>query len=177
MSSGKRDHHRTRAAIGCGVERARNDLRHARGIVDFGDPFRHAAERGAIVELLQSLALFDVARDLADEHDQRRRVLLRDVDAGRRIGGARPARDEADARPPGRLADGFGHHRRAALLAADGDGDVAVVEGVEHGEIAFARDAEDMTHAVLDQLVDQDLGGGADVFDGAHVRTHDHNSN
>ena len=41
----KPDHNRTRAAIGCGVERARNDLRHARGIVDFGHPFRHAAER------------------------------------------------------------------------------------------------------------------------------------
>ena len=79
--------------------------------------------------------------------------------------------------PPGRLADRFRHHRRPALLAADGDGDVAVVEGVEHGKIAFARDAEDMTHAVVDQLVDQDLGGGTDVFDGAHVRTHDHSSN
>ena len=104
---------------------------------------------GAIVELLQSLAAFDVARNLAGEHDQRRRVLLRDVDAGRRIGRTRPTRHETDARTPGRLADGFRHHRRPALLAADGDGDVAVVEGVEHGKIAFARDAEDMTHAVV----------------------------
>ena len=71
-----------------------------------------------------------------------------DVQAGRGVGGARAARDEADAGPAGELAVGLRHHRRAALLAADGDGDRRVVQRVEHGEIALARHAEDMLDAV-----------------------------
>ena len=117
------------------------------------------AEHRAIVELLERLALAHVARDLADEQDHRRGVLPRDMHAGRRIGGARPAGDEADAGPAGRLADGFRHDRRAALLPADGDGDVAVVAGVERGDIALARHAEHVTHAMNDELIDQNFGG------------------
>ena len=62
--------------------------------------------------------------------------------------------------PAGHLADRLRHHGGAALLPADGDADIAVVEGVERGEVALARHAEDMAHAVNAQLVDQDLGGG-----------------
>ena len=79
-----------------------------------------------------------------------------------------PARDEADARPAGRLADRFRHHRGAAFLAADRHGDVAVVKGVEHGEIAFAGHAEDVANAVVDQLIDQHLGGRSRVLMSAH---------
>ena len=72
---------------------------------------------------------------------------------------------------PGRpvsLADRFRHHRGAALLAADGHRDVAVVERVERREIAFARHAEHMVHAVDDQLVDQDFAAGAGAVIAAH---------
>ena len=99
--------------------------------------------------------------DLADEQDQRRRILHRDVDAGRGVGRARAARDEADAGPAGELAVGLRHHRRAALLAADRDGDRGVVQRVEHGEIALARHAEDVLDAVRRELVDEDLAAGA----------------
>ena len=85
---------------------------------------------------------------------------MRDMDAGRGIGGARPARHETDAGPAGRLADGLRHHRRAALLPADRERDVAVVEGVERGEIALARHAEGMVHAMRDQLIDEDFAAG-----------------
>jgi hypothetical protein len=51
------------------------------------------------------------------------------------------------------------------------------MEGVEHRQVTFARHAEDMTHAVPDQLVDQDLGSGADIPDGAHEQTHDRSDN
>ena len=73
---------------------------------------------------------------------------------------------------PGRpvdLADGFRHHRRAALVAAHGDGDVAVVKRIEHGEIAFAGHAEGVLDAVDDQLVDQHLGGGTQIILGFHM--------
>ena len=97
-------------------------------------------------------------------------ILARDVDARRGIGGARPAGDETDAGPAGDLADRLRHHGGAALLAADRDGEVGVVEGVEHRQIALARHAEDVAHAVDAQLIDQNLGGGAHIVLGAHGR-------
>ncbi len=95
--------------------------------------------------------------------------LVGDMDARRRIGGAGTAGDEADAGPTGHLADRLGHHRSAALMAAHGDGDVAVVKRIEHGEIALAGHAEDVADTVDDQLVDQHLGGGAQIVLGFHV--------
>ena len=164
------DHHRAGPAAGGGVEGARDDFRHACRIVDLGGPFRHAAEHRAQVELLQGFAILDVAGDLADEHDHRGRILLGDMDAGRGIGGARPARDEADAGPSGRLADRFRHHGGAAFLPADRDRELAVVKGVEDGQIAFARHAEDMGDAVDHQLIHQRFGGGAGLVERAHGR-------
>ena len=167
---GQRDHHRAGAAVAGGVEGARDDLGDARRIVDLGRPLRHRAEHRAVVELLERLALAHLARDLADEHDQRRGILPGDVDAGRGVGGARAAGDEDDARPAGDLADGLRHHRRAALLAADGELDRPVVERVERREIAFARHAEHVLHAVDEQLIDQDFAAGAGAVIGAkHV--------
>ena len=166
---GERDHHRAGTAAGRDMEGARHDLRHPRGIIDLGRPLGHGAEHGAVIELLERLALAHLARHLADEHDHRRGILLRDVDAGRGVGGARSAGDEADAGAPGHLADRFRHHRCAALVAAYGDGDVAVVKRIEHGEIAFARHAEGVPDAVDDQLIDQHLGSGAQIILGFHV--------
>jgi hypothetical protein len=56
----------------------------------------------------------------------------------------------------------FGHHGRAALLAADDQLDVAgVVERVEHRQIALAGDGEHPVDTVEPQLLDQDLGAAA----------------
>ena len=157
-------------AAGRRVEGARDDLGNARGIVDLGRPLGHGAEHGAVVELLERLALAHLAPDLADEHDHRRGVLPGDVDARRGIGCARPARDEGNARAAGGLADGLRHHRGAALLAADRERDLAIVEGVERGEVALARHAEHMLHAVGDELVDQNLAACPGAVIGAHWR-------
>ena len=158
----QRDHHRAGAAVAGGVEGARHEFGNARRIVDLGRPFGDAAEHRAVIEFLERLALAHVAADLADEHDHRRGILARDVNAGRGIGGARPARDEADAGPAGRLADRFRHHRRGAFVPADGERDIGmIVKGVERGQIAFARHAEDMAHAMDRQLIDEDFAAGA----------------
>ena len=148
---------------------ARHDFRHARRIVDLGRPFGHRAEHGAVIELLERLALLHVARHLADEHDDGRRILLGDVDARRGIGRARPAGDEDHARPAGRLADGLRHHAGAAFLSANRHREVAVMERIEHREIALAGHAEHVLHAMDAQLIDQHLGGGAHIVLGAHV--------
>ena len=167
---GQRDHHRAGAAVAGGVEGARDDLGDARRIVDLGRPFRHGAEHRAVIELLKRLALAHIARNLADKDNQRRRVLPGDMNAGRGIGGAGTAGDEDDARPAGDLADRLRHHGRAAFLTADGELDRPVVERVQRREIAFARHAEHVLHAVNEQLIDQNFTAGAGAVVGAqHV--------
>ena len=133
----------------------------ARRIVDLGDPFGERAEHRAVVDLLERLALAHAARDLADEQDHRRRILLGDVDAGEALVAPGPRVTKQMPGRPVSLPCGLRHHGRAALLPADGDGDVGVVQRVEHREKAFARHAEQVLDAVDDQLVDQDLAAGA----------------
>ena len=71
---------------------------------------------------------------------------------------------------PGQLADRLRHHGGAAFLAADRDLDVAIMEGVEHRKVAFARNAERVVDAIGDQVVDQHLGGRAGVVLATHCR-------
>ena len=92
------------------------------------------------------------------------------MDAGRGVGGAWAAGNEAHPGAAGDLADRFRHHAGTTLLTAHGDVERAVAEGVEDGEIALARHTEHVLHAVHAQLVDQNLGGGAHVVLGAHSR-------
>ena len=97
--------------------------------------------------------------------------LARDMHARRCVGRAGSTGDEADAGPAGGLALGLRHDRRTALLPADGDGDITVVAGVEGGDIALAWDAEHVTHAMDDELIDQNLGGRPGAVIGAHCGT------
>ena len=83
------------------------------------------------------------------------------MEARRGVGRARPARRHDDARPAGELAPGFGGHRGAALLAADGDRDRAVIERIEEGEIGFAGDAEGALDAVPDERIGKNSPAGA----------------
>src|SRR5262249_45076674 len=95
-------------------------------------------------------------------------LLPGNMHARRCIGGAGPARDEADAWSPGRLAAGFRHDGGPALLPANGDGDIAVVEGVERRNIALAGHAKHVAHPVNDELVDENFGGRPGAVIGAH---------
>ena len=56
---------------------------------------------------------------------------------------------------------GVGHHGGAAFLAADGDLDVGVVQAVQHRQIAFAGNAENVFDALGDELVDEDVAAEA----------------
>jgi hypothetical protein len=80
--------------------------------------------------------------------------------AGRGIGRSRPACHEADAGPARELALGLSHHRGAAL-AADGDGDVGVMQSVENGQVALTGYAEQRLDTMGDELAHQDLAAGA----------------
>ena len=97
---------------------ARDQLGDAVGAVDLRHPLRERPEHPPVVDLLERLTLLLNGRHLADEQDHRRRVLERRVHADRRLRRAWPARDHANARPPGQLAVRLGHVRRARLVAA-----------------------------------------------------------
>ena len=153
---GQREHDRARAAGGGDVEGARDELGDPVGIVDLLDPLRHRAEHVAVVDLLERLPPHHVAADLADQEDQRRRVLEGGVDAAGGVRRAGAAGDHADARPAGELAVGVGHVRGADLVAAGDEADRRVVERVEHGQVALAGHAEGDVHPVDDELVDEE---------------------
>ena len=145
------------------MERARDQLRDPRRVVDLAHPLGDAGEHLPVVDLLERLAPAHRARHLADQQDQGRRILARDVDAVAAVGRARAAGHHGDAGLAGELAVGLRHHRGAGLLAADDVADLAVVERVEQCEIALAGHAEGHVDAVDLELVDQDLAAGAEV--------------
>jgi hypothetical protein len=105
---GEREHHRSGPALHRGVEGTGHVLGQPVGIVHLADPLGEAerarAEHLPVVDLLERLAVALLARHLADEDDQRRRVLERGVDADRRVARARSAGDEADPRAAAQLA-------------------------------------------------------------------------
>ena len=166
---GQGEDHRAGPARSRDMKRAAYHLGNARRVVDLGDPFGHLTEEAAEIDLLEGLALGHVARDLADEQDQRGRILMRGMDADRRVGRARPAGDERDAGFAGHLAVGLGHVCHAAFLAADDEVDRVhrVVERVQGCEVALARHAIDGIDAVQLQAVDEDLAAGAEIGGGA----------
>ena len=158
----QRQHDRTRPAGHRDLEGAVDEFRNAIGVVDLLDPFRHLAEHAAEVDLLERLAAAHGPRDLADEHDHRRRILTADVEAGRTAGCARPTRHHDDARTAREFPPRLRGHRGAAFLATDGYGDVGIVERVEEREVTLPRHAEDPLDAVRDQRVgDQPRRGTA----------------
>ena len=100
---GQRQHHRARSACRRDRERTGDMLGDPRGVVDLGRPLRDGAEHRRVVELLERIAAGVASRHLADEEDQRRRVLVGRVHADGCVGRARAARDEADPRRPASL--------------------------------------------------------------------------
>ena len=161
---GQRQHDRAGTARGRGEEGARDELRNPPRIVDLRDPFRHRPEHQPIIDFLERLAFHHVAPDLAEEQNQRRRVLERDMDTGRRIGGAGSAGGERDARAARQLAIGIRHHGGPAFVpGVDEAHALALVHTVERGQKALAGHAEHGVGAVQGQLLDQNMATGSKI--------------
>ncbi len=141
---GQGEDHRPGPPRGRDVEGAGDHFRDPFGVVDLRRPFGEFAEHAAEIDLLERLAFHHPARDLADEQDHRRRILIGGMyrDAG--VGRARRPGDETDARPAGQLAMGFGHVAGAAFVAADDQFEPIghVVKRVQHRQVTFAGDAK-----------------------------------
>ena len=141
-------------------QRERERLGHVLGdpvrAVDLPRRLRDPAEHLRVVELLPGLSPAERARHLPDEQDHRRGVLLRRVHSDCGLRRARPARDEADTRPPRQLPVRLGGVGGALLVATGDEADRRVVERVEHGQVALAGEAEREVDAVQLELVDED---------------------
>ncbi len=86
------------------------------------------------------------------------------MNAGRRIGGAGPARGERDARAARQLAIGLRHHGGAAFMpGVDEPHALALVHAVERGEKALAGHPEHGVGAVQGQLLDQNMATGSKI--------------
>jgi hypothetical protein len=118
-----------------------------------GDP----PEDLRVVQLLPRLATSERTWHLADEEDHRRRVLLRRMHPDGRLRRTGSARHEAEAGSPRELAVRLCRVRRALLVATRDQPDRRVVERVEDGQVALAREAESQVGAVQLELVDEDL--------------------
>ena len=160
---GQGDHDRAGSPLHRNMIGALHDFRDARGILDLRCPFGRGAEKSGIVHLLERAAPEHAALDLADEENQRNRIMLRDMHAMGRIGRAGPAGHEADPRAIDQLGVRDRHHRGPRLLPADRDRQGGVMHRVERREIGFAGHAEDVLCALRDELVDEDLAAGPAV--------------
>jgi hypothetical protein len=167
---GQHQHDRAAPAGGGDLVRARHVLGNPRHVVDALDPFRERREHRYEIHFLERLAVAEVAADVADEEDHRRRVLESGVHAHRRLRGARAARDETKSRTVGELPVSLGHVGGTRLVAADDELHLVlhVVEAVEHREEALARHRERGIGAMDHQLVHQEPPAHARLG-GAHL--------
>ncbi len=132
------------------------------GVLDAGGPFGERREHRGKIDLLESLAVAVLPRDVADEEQHGGAVLHRGVDADRRVGRAGAAGDEADAGAAGELAVGLRGVGGAALLSAGDEVDLRrVVKRVERGEVGFAGYAEDAVAALGEELINKDAAAGS----------------
>ena len=154
---GQRQHHRAGAAGGGDGKGAGDEFGDAARIVDLTHPFGEFGEGAAIFHFLKRLALTRFALNLTDEEDHRNGILPCDVQARRGIGGARSAGHHADAGFTRQPAPCVGHHGGAAFLAADHGFDAAFIKRIQHGEIAFARNAGNARDAIGLQRFDDQL--------------------
>ncbi len=168
---GQGEHHRPRPPREREGEGALHVLGHAIGAIHVPRSLRDATEHARVVELLPGLAALEGAGNVADEQDQRRRVLPGGVHADGRLRRARATRDEADPGAAGELAVRLRRVRGSLLVAAGDEPDRRVVERVEHGQEALARQAEGEVDAVQLELVDEDPAAAPHCGSGSSRRT------
>ena len=122
---------------------ALHEFRRPVGAVDLR-PFGDRREEAAIVDLLNASRSLSPDPTCPDEKGSSASNLASPWDADRRVGGARTARREGDARPPGQLAPASAMNAAPALLAAGDEAEAfaASVDRVQNGEIRIARHPE-----------------------------------
>ena len=151
------DDDRARTAAAGDIKRFLDDARNILDVLDqeivLGARTRDADE----VRFLESVVADHRGRNLAREHDHRRRVHVSVGDAGDGVGraGARGDQHDAGASTHARIA--FGHVGRALFVADEDVLDLRVEQRVVSGQDGAAGIAEDYIDAFGDQALDNDL--------------------
>ena len=156
-----------RAAGGRDIEGVRDDFRDALRVVDLRHPFRDRREHPAVINLLEGLAVRLLDGDLADQQNEWGGILHRHMHADGGVAGAGAAGDDGDTRLAGELALRLGHVHRARLEPAGNELELVAhgIKSIEQVEVAFARDAEGVGHALGDQRIGQHLAAAARLRD------------
>ena len=133
----------------------RDDFGDALRLVDLRHPLGERTEHPAVIDFLERIAASVFVWDLADEEQQRRAVLHRDVHADRAMAGAGTTCHHRSRGAAFQFAERFGHVDRAGLEAT---GDQLqflpnVVKPVEHIEKALAWHGEYMINALRHQSI------------------------
>jgi hypothetical protein len=112
------------------------------GLAHLPDGLCHAAKELRVVYLLERAATALRARHLADQHDQRRCILLRHMDGDRSVAGAGTAANHETLRLARDLRLRHRHETGARLVPAHDRLDaVGIVQRIEKSEIALAGNA------------------------------------
>jgi hypothetical protein len=132
------------------------------GLVHLDDLLGDVREEAGIVLLLEGEAAEILAFDLADQHDDRCRVVIGGMEGDEAVREAGPARHHGDA---GSLAQPPVRHRHeagACLVAAHHDTDrVALDERAGEPNIALAGHAIDLVDVVRFEAFRQEAGDGS----------------
>ena len=91
---GQREHHRPRHPAHRHGDRRGRCFRHLVGVGDLPDPFRHAAEHVGVMDLLEGIPPEIPLLHLADEQDQRHRILFGGVHRDAGVAGAGATGDQ-----------------------------------------------------------------------------------
>ena len=155
------DEDRPAPAAHRGAQRGPEQLGDALDLLDLYGHLGDRAEHPHQVELLECVLALVGALDAADQADDRGVGDVRRRHAGQQIGGAGPARHQADARLPGHAGQAVGHEGRRLLVT---DVDVlhaaVAVERVEDVQERRADDPEDVADPLGPEQIDDQAAAG-----------------
>jgi hypothetical protein len=144
------------------MEGAGHRLRRLFRLVDLDDLLGDVGQQARVVLLLQGEAAEIAALDLADQHHQRRRVVIGRMQRHHRVRQPRPARHHRDAGPIAQPPLGDRHIAGAGLVTADDDADrIALEQKAGQPDIALARHAIDLVDIMRFEAFRQQAGDGA----------------
>ena len=158
-------HHRAGPPVHGRGKGAGHVLRNSIGVIytlhSLGKALGAGSEETGVIDFLKGLTVPAVTGDIAHQQDHGCGVLEGRVHADRGIGGPWAAGHHANARAPGQFAVGLGHEGSTTFLAAGHKFDLPApgVHAVQHGQIALARHAKGMGHALGYQAVNKKMAG------------------
>ncbi len=151
------------------LERLAHHLRYRFVDGDHAAPLRDRAEQFHEVEGLVGLLVEPVEPGLRGDGHERMRVEVGVRDPEHQVDRARAERGQAHARMSRERAVGVRHERRAAFVTRRDEADRRVRDRIDHVEVLFARQPEDVLDALVLEALDEQAGNGLCAVRGFHL--------